>query len=168
LGDAYARGVHCGRSTAAGGGVLGSLIAAVALMAPGSCPAHGTLPANHWARTRTEMLPRGAVRLRLCRYAPRHDSQVLFLRRQALVTRRSTIGAIAREADTLPMLHGPTACPADFRTEILIRAAYPSGHQASLSVGLTGCQLVTNDHLHRTALSGSGPTLLRHLQTLAG
>jgi len=78
---------------------------------------------------------------------------------------------LVSQFDRLPPLRGAVACPADDGSQIVALLAYPSGHRVTISVGLTGCELVTNGSVHRTALGmGSppafGPQLVTQLERL--
>ncbi|MGH2916126.1 MAG: hypothetical protein ACRDMX_14185 [Solirubrobacteraceae bacterium] len=76
------------------------------------------------------------------------------------------------EFDRLPSLHGAVACPADDGSQILTRLVYPGDRDVLISVGLTGCETVTNGSVSRTAAGlGSprafGPQLVTQLERLA-
>jgi hypothetical protein len=80
---------------------------------------------------------------------------------------------LVTEFDRLPSMQGAVACPSDDGSQILALLAYPGGHQVSISVGLTGCALVTNGSVHRTAAGFGtprtfGPQLLAALEHLVG
>jgi hypothetical protein len=80
---------------------------------------------------------------------------------------------LVAEFNRLPSLRGAVACPNDDGSEIVAWLAYPGGHQVPVSVGLTGCALVTNGSVHRTAAGfgtprAFGPQLLTSLEQLVG
>ncbi len=62
------------------------------------------------------------------------------------------------EFDKLPA-QGPVAiaCPSDDGAKIVAQLAYPSGHQVKISLGLGGCNAVTNGSLNRLAAGIGAP-----------
>jgi hypothetical protein len=59
-------------------------------------------------------------------------------------------------------------CPMDDGSEILAIFRYVDAPPDPISVGLTGCQIVSNGHLTRTASLPPGPALLHQLTSLLG
>ncbi|HEY5198320.1 MAG TPA: hypothetical protein VIJ51_14970 [Solirubrobacteraceae bacterium] len=133
-----------------------------------------SIPANAWAPARSSLAPAGADAIRLCRYTGLNVRPRLGLARSSLHTTASFVSRIVGELDRLPPPpSGPISCPADDDSEVVVVLAYPGGHTVAVSVGLEGCQLVTNGDLHATAFGfGSprqfGPRLLAELARLTG
>ncbi len=77
------------------------------------------------------------------------------------------------ELDRLPAPpSGALACPDDDGSQIAVILAYPDGHQVTITVELTGCNMVTNGSVKRAALgvgsaSASWPPLIVQLERLA-
>lgn len=143
--------------------------------APAACShkASASLPAEGWSAARRQLAPRGVGAIRLCRYSGLNAHPRLTLVGSALLTRPGLVGQLVSEFDRLPSLHGAVACPADDGSQILARLAYPGDRDLLISVGLTGCETVTNGSVHRTAAGmGSptafGPQLVTQLERLAG
>lgn len=143
--------------------------------APAACShgAPGTVAAERWTAARHRLAPRGAGVIRLCRYSGLNAHPPLTLVSSRLLNRPALVEQLVSEFDRLPSLHGAVACPADDGSQILARLAYPGGRQVMISVGLAGCEAVTNGSVHRTAAGmGSprafGPQLVTQLEHLAG
>jgi hypothetical protein len=134
-----------------------------------SAPA--ALPAAQWSAARRVLAPAGADAIRLCRYSGLNAHPRLALVGSRRLDDRTIVHQLVSEFDRLPSLHGAVACPADDGSQILALLAYPYGHRVSISVGLTGCALVTNGSVHRTAAGlgtprAFGPQLLASLKQL--
>jgi hypothetical protein len=119
------------------------------------------------------LAPPGTGAIRLCRYSGLNAHPRLALVGSRLLDSRTIVDQLVTELDRLPALRGAVACPADDGSQILALLAYPGGHQVSISVGLTGCALVTNGSVHRTAAGlgtprAFGPQLLASLKQLVG
>jgi hypothetical protein len=82
-----------------------------------------------------------------------------------LLRRRIVVRRLVSELDRLPALTGSVACPFDDGSEIVALLVYPHGRHATISVGLTGCAVVTNGRVHRTAAGRR--SFLAHLELLA-
>jgi hypothetical protein len=81
------------------------------------------------------------------------------------------VGELVRGFDGLPSIAGPVACPFDDGSEIVALLAYPNGRTVTISVGLQGCETVTNGSVHRTAAAiisqrAVGPQLVGQLKRL--
>jgi len=148
-------------------------VAKAALPAGCSQKAPRTLPAERWIAARQRLAPSGAGAIRLCRYSGLNAHPRLTLVNSRLLERPALVRQLVSEFDRLPSLHGAVACPADDGSQIVAVLAYPGGRDVTISVGLTGCEAVTNGSVSRTALGmGSppafGPQLVTQLEHLAG
>lgn len=115
------------------------------------------------------MAPPGVKVVRLCRYSRRNQRAPLTLTSSKLITSTALVGQLQRAFDALRPQKGPIACPVDNGSRILARLRYPDRHEVTISVGLAGCETVTNGNLSRIALgptSGSGPELVARLEQL--
>ena len=131
------------------------------------------IPANSWALTRQVLAPPGASAIRLCRYSGFGADPRLRLIRSVLRTDASLVAELLGKLDRLPAAPGAFSCPADDGSEIILLLAYPDGHAVTVSVGLTGCERVTNGSAYRTAATigappAVGPQLLAQLKRLTG
>jgi hypothetical protein len=117
------------------------------------------------------LAPPGATAIRLCRYGALPS---LLLQRSVLQTSLSLVSGLVRVFDRLPQPPpGPVACPADNGSQIVALVAYPAGQRVTISVDLTGCAIVTNGSLSRSAAGVGtprpyGPQLLAELGRLTG
>ncbi len=118
----------------------------------------------------TALVPTGAQQVLLCRYSGVGPTRAKALRLIALrlVRKRATVDHLAAELHSLKPLIGAYACPADFGTSIVAFFRYGSARESDdpVTVDLSGCTTVTNDHLTRAAIWAPGPTLLRQLEAL--
>lgn len=125
--------------------------------------------ANPWAAARVQLAPATPTALRLCRYSGLNANQPRRLIASVLVDSRSTLRSLTHRFDQLASAQGTFGCPLDDGSEIVARLAYPGPHQVTISVGLRGCNSVTNGDLHRTAAGAAGrpgPKLLAQLERL--
>ena len=142
---------------------------------PPRCPQHGSaivraraFGSSGWAAAHKQLAPAGSSTIRLCRYAGRPHIALVSSR---LLGGRPLVAGLVRELDRLPAFPaGPVNCPNDNGSQILALIAYP-GHALTISVDLTGCRLVTNGSVGRTAAGmGSpaafGPQLVAQLERL--
>jgi hypothetical protein len=118
-------------------------------------------------------MPPDATAIRLCRYSGLNAHPRLTLVASRLVTSAGVVRQLVGEFDRLPRLHGVVACPMDDGSQIVALVSYPAGRRVTISVGLTGCRLVTNGSVHRSAEGlGSprtfGPQLVATLTRLLG
>jgi hypothetical protein len=60
------------------------------------------------------------------------------------------------------------SCPFDNGTEMLAFFSYPTQPALRLTISLTGCEVITNGHVARTASLPPGATLLARLTELVG
>jgi hypothetical protein len=153
--------------------VLGAVRAegsSVRSRSPATCRAHtpSQAPHNPWKATRQRLVPRGATAIRLCRYSGLNADPPLRRTSQRVLRNRRLIARLTNEFDRLPVLHGPVACPVDDASAIVLHLVYRHRHSERVTVGLSGCALVTNGHLSRTAMRPpAGPKLLRQLEALS-
>ncbi len=162
-----------------------ALLSAVVALAADSGPARPPHPprcsqkepqpsAPGWSAAEHELAPAGASEIRLCRYSSLNAHPALRLTHARLLDQASLVTQLVRRFDGLPREPRRVfACPADDGSKIVALLSYPSGHQLQISVGLKGCELVTNGSVGRTAAGfGShpnrGPRLLAQLERLVG
>lgn len=163
------------RVTAAGAGALVLLLTIVAASparSPGtSCPARTrSVPASHRPGAKRSLVPPGAGSVVLCRYAglndPAHRAGRLV--RSRVLARRAIVRALGHQLDRLHRLpKGAVSCPLDDGSEVAVIFRYPRGRDDPVTVELTGCQVVTNGHLIRTAAT-PGSKLIARLRSLIG
>lgn len=125
-----------------------------------TCPRRtpGHIPTNSWTPARHELAPPGATTIRLCRYSGLDALPRLALLRSVTIRARGLVRELVHELDALPVIRGAVACSLDDGSEIVALLAYPSHHVVMISVGLRGCELVTNGSVYRTAaVIGSSP-----------
>jgi hypothetical protein len=138
---------------------------------PPACVAAGPnrIAPNSWSQARSQLAPTGASAIRLCRYAGLNGHPPRSLVRAALVTSRTTVASLVQAFDRLPAGTGTFSCPVDDGSAVVALLSYPHGRVLTISVGLRGCQVVTNGDLRRTA-SGTngqpGPALVSRLERL--
>ena len=132
-------------------------------MLPWRCArtAPSRVPAGSWALTREELAPAGASAIRLCGYSGLNNHPPLRLARSVLRSDPSLVGELVQEFDRLPSAQGAYACPSDDGSEIVALLAYPDGHGVTVSVGLTGCETVTNGSVFRIAAGIGSPPAFR-------
>ena len=145
--------------------------ASVAPPAACSASAPASLPTERWRAARHLLAPPGAGAIRLCRYSGLNAHLRLALVRSRLLDRRTIVRQLVTEFDRLPSMREGVHCPKDDGSQILALLAYPGGREVSISVGLTGCALVTSGSVHRTAAGlgtprAFGPQLLASLTQL--
>lgn len=119
------------------------------------CPARAPSSVDHnpWAPAQRQLVPPGAVALRLCRYAGLNDPLPLTLTRSRLLTtEHALIVRLARELDALPPLRpGLFACPADDGSEVVAMFAYAPHDNVTVAFETSGCARVSNGDLVRSA-----------------
>jgi hypothetical protein len=140
-----------------------------------ACPRHTPrqIPINAWPLARHVLAPPGASSIRLCRYSGLNDHPRLTLIRSTKITAGRVIRSLVREFDSLPEPRGTMACSLDDGSAIVALLAYPSGRAVAISVGLRGCELVTNGSVYRVAAAigpvrAHPPTLVAQLERLTG
>lgn len=132
------------------------------------------ISAERWSAARRELAPASASEIRLCRYSGLNDHPPLRLVRSRLLSHNRLVAQLVKRLNGLPSgPRGAVSCPTDDGSQILVLVAYPGGREVRISVGLRGCELVSNGSVHRTA-SGygprprRGPRLLAELERLVG
>jgi hypothetical protein len=83
-----------------------------------------------------------------------------------LVTNSGGVKRLTAELDGLPKLQGRVPCPMDDGSEIAASFEYPHSAPVEISVALTGCRMVSNRRLTRTADSATGSRLVDQLISL--
>jgi hypothetical protein len=130
------------------------------------------LPAQRWQAARLRLAPSGANAILVCRYSGMNAHPRLVLVHSLLVRSSSLIAKVVAELDRLPSLRGTVNCPMDDGSEIVLTMYYPTGRTVMISLGLTGCDLVSNGSVARYAGGfgeppAFGPKLLDQLETLS-
>jgi hypothetical protein len=114
------------------------------------------------------LVPRGARGVLLCRYHglnTRYEAGTLAYSRP--VTKGKRVDRLAGELNALrPLGPGPIACPADFGANVMAFFHYTKAPDDAVSVELSGCSLVSNGQISRSAMQRPGPKLLRQVERL--
>lgn len=149
---------------ALGFGASGPVAAAASPAAPAGCPAVAPTPAGV-VLGQGPVLSGSVVAMRLCRYGALPARR---LEAQHLTRSHKVIADLYRQLNALvPAPAGPTSCPLDNGSEIVLLARYRSGQTAKVTIALTGCRTVTRGRVARSAeFSPGGPALLAHLERL--
>ncbi len=142
-------------------------------LTPAACArnAPSAIPSNSWSAAQSKLAPDGATEIRLCRYSGLNAHPALQLIRSALVTSSRLVHKLVDQFDQLPAQGpGAIACPNDDGSKIVAHLVYPGGQRVRISVGLTGCNAVTNGSVQRVAdgygLLRLGPQLVAELLAL--
>jgi hypothetical protein len=97
-----------------------------------------------------KVVPGGPTEILVCRYSglgAKPSSPGAFrLISHHLITDTAVVRPIAQELNHLKPAGGPTACPADNDTAIIAFFRYRNASTNPVTVGLSGCRLVTNGH----------------------
>ena len=156
--------------------VAAAVVGALALAAGGAsgasviaCPAsarQAAVSARPGAARR--LVPPGARAVLLCRYSGLDSPGTAFrLTVQRLVDNEVTAARLTRELDALTPATGVYHCPADSAANVVARFLYATGAQDPVTVDLTGCNGVTNGHVHREAgVSAAGRSIVGALARL--
>jgi hypothetical protein len=88
-----------------------------------------------------------------------------------LLRSRRLVEHLVEEFNALPAAPMRLGCRVDLGSKIVLHVSYPSGHELTLRVHLSGCLLVSNGELTRSAsstgtASPDGPALLTQLGRL--
>ena len=137
------------------------------------CPARApqSLAQPDWPAAQAQLAPGGATGAIVCRYAGLNAHPRLGLTAAAVVRSRATVDQLVWRLDALrPIPNELFSCPAATGEEILAELRYPGGQAVRITVGLSGCDIVTNGAVARTTVGfgrpGSGPPLLKLLTRL--
>jgi pimeloyl-ACP methyl ester carboxylesterase len=129
--------------------------------------------ANSWPRTHRHLAPKGALEINLCQYSGLNAHPASSLVGSDLVKRQRVIRRLVAKFDALRAFPKGVfiGCPADDGSQVVTTLFY-SGHQVTISTGLTGCEQVTNGNLRRTAANFAnrnpeGPRLVAQLERLS-
>ena len=127
------------------------------------------LAANAWAPALKQLAPADASAIRLCGYDGLNASP-RFKLATSLIRSGRVVNQLVRELDALPPPRpGIFACPDDDGSQILALLAYPAGHEVTISASVTGCSVLSNGDVTRTASDGPpGPRLMAQLERLSG
>lgn len=140
-------------STPAGGSTNGNptgpSVSASLACATRSAPVNSTR-----AGAGSAVVPPGANAILLCRYGP-NGHRVL----ERTVTAGSTVSRLARELNALPSAMGSYNCPSDDGESVVADFSYATDAPDPVSVGLSGCQSVSNGHVSR--LGAGKPVISR-------
>ena len=136
---------------------------------PAACPGsdrHAAVSTRPGA-TRA-LVPAGARAVLLCRYSGLDGPGGAFrLERHGLVGDETTVAHLTRELDALTPSTGVYHCPSDSAADLVAHFLYANGPQDPVTVDLTGCNGVTNGHVHREAgTSAAGRSLVGALVRL--
>ncbi len=114
------------------------------------------------------LVPAGARAILVCRYSGLNAPGGAFrLEVHSLVSEQATVARMARELDALAPTTGVYHCPSDSAAALVARFLYATGPQDPVTIDLTGCNVVTNGHVHREAgTSAAGRSLIRNLVQL--
>lgn len=133
------------------------------------CPAKAPISEPSSAPDLAQMLvPPGARSVVLCRYHGLNPPALAGrLELERTVSSDVTVARLRSQLDALPAQgNGVVHCPMDDGSEILAIFAYAHTQPDPVEIGLSGCLLVSNGHLTRTASLPPGPALLAELARL--
>ena len=144
------RFLSCLASVAA---TLGVSVSASGATPPGACPSTDRRAAVSARPGATRALvPPGARTILVCRYSGLGTPGGAFrLTVHQLVSDQATVVRLSRQLDALTPTTGVYHCPSDSGADVVARFVYPTGPQDPVTVDLTGCNGVTNGHVHREA-----------------
>jgi hypothetical protein len=114
-----------------------------------------------------ELVPTGTTGVLLCRYRGLNPSAKRFrLIASDNVSRASTVAHLRAELDALRPSTGVFACPFDSNALIVAYFHYTGASDDVITVDTSGCELVSNGRVRRTASLAPGPQLVRELEAL--
>jgi hypothetical protein len=108
-----------------------------------------------WPAARRELAPPGPVAIQLCRYSAEVSRPALRLMSSRRLTAHKAVAFFAGELAARPRQHGGVVCPDDDGSQVVATLRYPKSRSLAVSVGLRGCETVTDGTVSRTA-SGFG------------
>jgi len=133
-----------------------------------SCPSRDrTIPRTKLPSAAGQLVPSGTTGVLLCRYRGLNPYAKRFrLIASDKVSNAATAAQLSEQLNALQKLVGVSACPDD--TGALIIAYFHDPHAADdiVSVDTSGCEPVSNGHVHRTASLPPGPQLVRELEAM--
>jgi len=116
-----------------------------------------------------ELVPAGPRSLLLCSYHGLNPASTAGrLAQTRTVGGADALGWLVGAFNRLRARSGLSGCPMDDGSAIVARFIYTTGPTDPVSVGLTGCRIVQNGHLTRTASLEPGPALIDRLESLLG
>jgi hypothetical protein len=148
---------------------LGVSVSASGAPPLGACPRSDRQAAVSARPGATQALvPPGARTVLVCRYSGLGAPGGAFrLTVHDLVSDQATVARLSSELDALTPATGVYHCPSDSGADVVARFLYPTGPQDPVTVDLTGCNGVTNGHVHREAgTSAAGRSLVGALARL--
>lgn len=162
----------CGAVAGCGGG-RATHVPALGPFSAGTCAARRSVNLRQvvWPAAERQLAPPGPVAIQLCRYSAAVGRPVLRLVSSRRLTAPKAVAFFAAELAALPRQHGPVACPEDDGSQVVAALMYPGRKDLGISVGLRGCETVTNGAVTRTA-SGFGtppqkaPPLVHQLERI--
>lgn len=171
-GRGLAIGCALALAAAVGGGIASASAAHVAPSPKCADRSPAAVRGDAWGPAKKQLAPHGANAIRLCRYRGGNAHPPGSLIGARVVTSRATIRELTDELDSLKQLPDGVHCPNDDGSKIIAVLSYPTHHQLTIAVGLSGCELVTNGDLHRTAanIAGQnpqGPKLIAQLKRMS-
>jgi hypothetical protein len=116
-----------------------------------------------------ELVPGAPTAVVLCAYRGLNPAVTAGrLVRSTQVGSGPTLRWLVRTFDALRPNTGLTSCPMDDGTALVALFSYVSPPADPVTVGLSGCRIVQNGHVTRTASLKPGPALISRLQALIG
>jgi hypothetical protein len=110
-----------------------------------SCPADLPKPGAYSPGPASIMVPASPNAARICRYNGLNSSQPEnSLAKSGMVNPAELSGLVGGLNAAGPMPSRVISCPMDNASNDVVIFAYPNGHTVFVTVGLTGCNLVTN------------------------
>jgi len=156
-----------------GGAIAAAALSQASAPRPAACPPHppSSLPAQRWRAAEGQLAPAGAVAIRLCRYSGLNAHPKSALVSSRLLADPAVVRGIVTGFDRLPQMPRGIFCPMDDGSQILVFLAYRGGRELTIRVALTGCRIVTNGSVGRTAAGfgaapAAGPQLIKQLEQL--
>jgi hypothetical protein len=113
------------------------------------------------------LVPAGPQSLLVCAYHGLNPRSLAGrLARSGSIGAGSELSTIVDEFDALHASVGLSGCPMDDGSTILAIFGYPQPPSSPATVAPTGCRIVGNGHLTRTASLAPGPTLIERLNSI--
>jgi hypothetical protein len=117
-----------------------------------NCPAALPKKSTYPAGPATTMVPSGANAARVCRYAGLNESQAAGTLLKAGQVNSAELSGLSSSLNSAVPMPARMNCPMDDSSADLVIFGYPDGHLVHVTVGLRGCNLVSNgaDNKHLT------------------